>query len=76
MKKSFKSKIILLLVIVASLFIFAGCSFNRTIDEIRQKYNLTEQVTYYAIGGAFENGKDVKDIYYKPRSIKLDIKEQ
>ena len=76
MKKSFKSKIILLLVIVASLFIFAGCSFNRTIDEIRQKYNLTEQVTYYANGGAFENGKDVKDIYYKPRSKMLEIKEQ
>lgn len=84
MKTSLKWKLIALLAVVSSLFVFTGCKLGETLDDVKEKYNLSARVTYYAYGvsaaddeietGAqFENKQTVKDIYYvagsKPANI-------
>ena len=53
-----------MLVALASLFIWGGCSFGITKDQIMQENGLDVRVTYHANGGLFENNTNVKDIYY------------
>ena len=50
MKKGLKWKLIALLTLVASVFVFAGCKLNDTKEDILDRYNLTVSVTYYANG--------------------------
>lgn len=65
MKRSFKNKLLIVLFAIASLCIFAGCSFNKTLDEFLSENELVAQVTYYANGGKFEDDRTYKDIYLK-----------
>ncbi len=71
----FKNKLLILLVALASLFIFGGCSLSETLEEVISKRDVVAQVTYYSNGGDFGNSIKVKDIYYKENSLALDIGE-
>ncbi len=73
MKKNKKSKWILLLAVLASLFTIAGCSVGETLDNALSSRNLTAQVTYYSNGGEFEGTPDRKDMYYQDGSKALNI---
>lgn len=66
----------LIAVICASLA--AGCNFGMTVDQIKDKYNLTARVTYFlnldgGDGGAFNDGLYVKNIYYQEGEIPLNL---
>ncbi len=73
MKKKVRSKWILLLACLASLFLLGGCSIRKSLDDVKTEYQLTAQVTYYANGGELSGTADRKDIYYKAGSKALDI---
>ncbi len=73
MKRTLKTKLLILLTALLSLFILAGCSFTETKEDIMEKYNLTAQVTYYSNGGEFENRSSKKTIYYQAGTPALDI---
>ena len=53
-----------MLTVLACLFIWGGCSFGVTKDQIMEENGLSVRVTYHANGGSFENNVLVKDIYY------------
>lgn len=86
MKKSFKWKLIAGLAAVASLFIFTGCKLGESLADVKEKYNLTARVTYYAnsVGGEdtfktdgqFENTQGVKDVYYTTGAYAARIGEK
>ncbi len=76
MRKGLKSKILVLLVCLAALFAFAGCSLGITLDEIKEKNNLQAQVTYYAGEGSFEDKKNTKVIYYQNDTPVVDVSKQ
>lgn len=66
----------LIAVICASLA--AGCNFGMTVDEIKDKFNLTAQVTYFlnldgGNGGAFNDGLYIKNIYYQEGEVPLNL---
>ena len=44
-----------------------------TLNDVKKDYKLTAQVTYYANGGAFNNSKTQKDMYYTAGSKALNI---
>lgn len=75
MKRKCKRILLAVLAVVATLFALCGCSFNRTVDQIKDSYGLTAKVVYHANGGQFgANASDtVKEIYYKDNTIALDI---
>ncbi len=73
MKKKVKSKLILLFVCLASLFLLGGCSLGETFEEALTNRNLTAQVTYYSNGGTFDGTPDKKDMYFKEGSKALNI---
>ena len=73
MKKTLKSKLLIILTVLASLFVFAGCKVTQTLDEFREENNLPAQVTYYSNGGLFENNTTQKDIYYQAGNKAADI---
>ncbi len=73
MKKTLKSKLLVILMVLASLFVFAGCKVTQTLDEFRDANNLPAQVTYYSNGGLFENNTTQKDIYYESGNKAADI---
>lgn len=73
MKKKLKSKIIVFLLALMSLFILGGCSLGSSLNDVKKDYNLTAQVTYFANGGAFNNSKTQKDMYYTAGSKALNI---
>ncbi len=73
MKKTFKSKWILLCSVVGALFALGGCSLGETLDEIRENRDLTAQVMYYANGGKFDGTPDVKQMEYKAGSPILNF---
>lgn len=75
MKRGMKTKLIVLLMAILSLFVFAGCSMGESLDEALATRDLTAQVTYYANGGLFENNAKVKNIYYSTGSKALHIGE-
>ena len=73
MKRKFRSKLILLLLAIMTLFIFGGCTLGESLDDIKSEYNLTVKVSYYANGGEFENKKSVKDLYFSAGGKALEI---
>ncbi len=75
MKKRGKAKLIALLLGLMALFTLAGCQLGVTIDQIISGNNLTAQVTYYANGGQFDGGGNIKEMYYKAESRIFNIKE-
>ena len=75
MKRKFRSKLILFLLAVLSLFIFGGCTLGESLDDYKAQYGLSVQVSYYANGGKFENNKTKKEIWYKADSKALSIGE-
>ncbi len=73
MKKNKKSKWILLLACLASLFVLGGCAIGESLENALDSRDLTAQVTYYSNGGTFEGTPDRKDMYYKEGSKALNI---
>lgn len=73
MKKTFKTKLLVLLMAILSLFVFAGCSMGESLDEALATRNLSPRVTYYANGGLFESNSAVKDLYYPTGAKALNI---
>lgn len=53
--KKFKFKMIGVLLGLAAVFTAAGCSLNKSEDEIKEQYNLNACVTYYGNGGCFND---------------------
>lgn len=80
MAKKLKLKLITVFgaIAIICLCIFAGCKFSYTVDEIKERYNLTAQVTYFINGDAatFNDNSKVKNLYYasgsKPMNIGVD----
>ncbi len=68
MKKRGKAKLIALLICLMSLLLLGACSGNLTTAEVLQNNNLTATVVYYANGGTFNGGRNVKEMYYKANS--------
>ena len=64
MNRKWKNICLIVLAMLASLFIWSGCSFGTTKDQIMQENGLSVRVTYHANGGLFENNTNVKDMYY------------
>ncbi len=73
MKKNKKSKWILLLACLASLFMLGGCTVRESLEDALSSRDLTAQVTYYSNGGEFEGTPERKDMYYKEGSKALNI---
>lgn len=76
MKKKLKGVLLVLLTALAALFVFAGCSFGETLNDILTKNNLTARVTYYvnAEGAEFTpNTAKQKDLYYKSGATAIEI---
>ena len=73
MKKKLKNKLIVFFSAVLSLLIFGGCRMGDTLEDVKDKYNLTAQVTYYSNGGVFESGKSEKVMYYSAGAKALNI---
>ena len=73
MRKRLKCKLIALGAALASLFILGGCKLGESLADVKTKYALTSQVTYYANGGLFEQTKSVKNLYYKADTKAIDI---
>ncbi len=73
MKKNKKSKWILLMACLASLFMLGGCTVRESLEDALTSRDLTAQVTYYSNGGEFEGTPDRKDMYYKDGSKALNI---
>lgn len=76
MKKKLKGVLLVLLTALATLFVFAGCSFGETLDDILTKNNLTARVTYYvnAEGAEFTpNTAKQKDLYYTSGATAINI---
>ena len=76
MKKKVKGILLVVLTALATLFIFAGCSFGESLNDILTKNNLTAQVTYYvnAEGAEFTpNTAKQKDLYYQSGSTAINI---
>lgn len=85
MKKTFRRILLISLTALASVFLFAGCSFGVTKDALKDKYGLSPCVTYYANGemASFTPGSGIreKNVYfptgvqpyeYTAESIKYD----
>ena len=84
-----KIKILILTVLgvmaLACACLAAGCKFDLSLDEIKDKYGLTAQVTYFLNlhqgkdgkynGGKFNDSLLIKNIYYKEGEIPLNIGE-
>lgn len=76
MKRKLKRSLILVFLALASLFIFAGCSFRYTTrQDVIDDYDLEAAVTYYANGGVFENNLDTKTIDYVSGQPAINIGE-
>ncbi|MBQ8292112.1 MAG: hypothetical protein IJX88_06395 [Clostridia bacterium] len=64
MKKGIKRFWISVMALLALLCLFCGCKLGESVEGLKQQYNLTAQVNYYANGGLFETSKPTKTIYY------------
>ncbi|MBQ2768895.1 MAG: hypothetical protein IJF44_02840 [Clostridia bacterium] len=79
MRKKLKNAWILLLTALAALLVLAGCSFGVSLESLKEDYNLTAQVTYYANGEFAKfapNNEKEKDIYYSSNSPVFEITEE
>ena len=82
-----KIKILILTVLgaiaLACACLAAGCKFDLSLDEIKDKYGLTAQVTYFLNlhqgkdgnynGGKFNDSLLIKNMYYKEGEIPLNL---
>lgn len=80
MKRSLKTKLIVLCVMLFSVFLFAGCGkLNDTLDDVLDKYKVEAQVTYYSGEegwfGKSADGALIRslDLYYKADQKALNI---
>lgn len=64
MNRKWKNICLIVLAMLASLFIWSGCSFGTTKDQIMQENGLSVRVTYHANGGSFGNDINVINLYY------------
>ncbi len=64
MKNKLKSKLILLFIVLASLFVFGGCTLGESKEDAIANRDLVASVTYYANGGKFDSTPDKTEIYY------------
>lgn len=75
MKSKWKKILTAGLLLLASLFVLAGCKLGESLQDVKDKFDLTAQITYYANGGKFEKTKDVKNLYYKTGAMPLEIRD-
>lgn len=68
-----KKFVLIVLAAVFGLCLFAACSFEPTLDEIKDRYNLAATVTYHANGGYFDGEKESVSIYYGDGSRAIDV---
>lgn len=73
MIKSKKLILISVLALVAAVCLFAGCKLNSTLDDFKDRYNLTARVTYFLNDGEFEDKTRIKEMYYTAGSKPFDI---
>lgn len=73
MKRKFKTKLLVFFSAVLSLLILGGCRMGDSLNDVKDKYNLSAQVTYYSNGGVFESGKSEKVLYYSAGAKALNI---
>lgn len=68
MKKTFKRILLIALTAIASMLLFAGCSFGITKADLLKEHGLSACVTYYANGetASFTPGNGIreKNVYY------------
>lgn len=79
MRKKLRNAWILLLTALAALLVLAGCSFGESLETLKEEYNLTAQVTYYANGEFAKfapNNEKEKDIYYSSNSPVFEITQE
>lgn len=62
MRKRFKFSLISALLGIVALFTVAGCSLNKSEEEIKEQYNLNACVTYYGNGGYFNNKAEKTEV--------------
>ncbi len=76
MKRSLKWKWITVCAILASLFVFAGCKFNQSLEDIRNKHGLVASVKYVVNSTDaiyFGDSAKEKTLYFKENSPAMDI---
>lgn len=77
MTKKVKILLISVLLTVAAVCIclFAGCKVKYTVEELKEKYGLSAQITYFlnSAGGSFNDDTYVKNLYYKAGDKPMDI---
>ena len=77
MTKKLKILLISVLFLVATVCVatFAGCKVKYTVEELREKYGLTAQITYFlnGTGGNFDDDSYIKHLYYKPGDMPMNI---
>ena len=76
MKRSLKWKLITVCAAIASLFVFAGCKFNQSLEDIRNKYGLVASVKYVVNSTDaiyFGDSAKEKTLYFKENSPAMDI---
>lgn len=77
MTKKLKILLISVLFLVATVCVclFAGCKVKYTVDELKEKYGLTAQITYFLNSDGGDFGKDtyVKNLYYKTGALPMDV---
>ena len=77
MTKKLKILLISVLFLVATVCVcaFAGCKVKFTVDELKDKYGLSAQITYFlnSDGGKFNDSSYVKDLYYSAGQKPMNI---
>ena len=80
MTRKLKILLISVLFVVATVCVcaFAGCKVKYTVDELKEKYGLNAQVTYFlnSNDGSFNDNAFIKDLYFeagqKPMNLGSD----
>lgn len=75
MRKSIKNKLIFIMIVLAALFVFAGCSFEPTLQQFLDQNNLVSSITYYSNGGYFKDNSVKKTLYYHEGDFGFNISE-
>ncbi len=77
MTRKLKILLISVLFVVATVCVcaFAGCKVKYTVDELKEKYGLTAQVTYFlnSNDGTFNDNAFVKDLYFEAGQKPMNI---
>ena len=77
MTKKLKILLISVLFLVATVCVcaFAGCKVKFTVDELKDKYGLSAQITYFlnSDGGKLNDSSYVKDLYYSAGQKPMNI---